>query len=417
MINLNNYSALSDSDAFEMAIANRGKDGIVIVPPRDSKTEPERDFWLIDRAILLPENTTVIMQNSKIKLSDKCRDNFFRTANCGMGIEFPERIKNVHIKGEGLCILEGADHPRATGDSSKLIHCPCPHLPEDACRIADWIPDERRTPETIDFWDIHNHSYGTDAGKEGESQYGDWRGIGVLFANTEHFSISNLRIVESHGWGISLEECAYGSIEKINFDACMSKVIDGMLNNMENQDGVDIRNGCHDIIISDITGRTGDDVIALTAIADKDYIPGGSLCSTHVMHNDWTKRDRNIHDIIIRNVIAYSNLCYVIRLLPAETKIWNIVIDNVIDNTPEGKSHTGTFVIGASGYGEYIENGLTAVTISNVICNSKNGIEISDGFKDSAIINVVNRNPDGPIVTVYGDNILENVKMDNMVQV
>ena len=30
-----------------------------------------------------------------------------------------------------------------------------------------------------------------DAGKEGESQYGDWRGIGILLANVDKFSISN----------------------------------------------------------------------------------------------------------------------------------------------------------------------------------------------------------------------------------
>lgn len=45
--------------------------------------------------------------------------------------------------------------------------------------------------------------------------------------NVEDFSIENIRIVESHGWGISLEECAYGRVKKIDFDACMSKVIDG----------------------------------------------------------------------------------------------------------------------------------------------------------------------------------------------
>ena len=80
-----------------------------------------------------------------------------------------------------------------------------------------------------------------------------------------------------------------------------------MLQNMENQDGVDNRNGCHDILITDITGRTGDDMVALTAIANDDepYLPGGSLCTTHVMPNDWSKRDRDIHDIVIRNVMGY----------------------------------------------------------------------------------------------------------------
>ena len=91
MINVNDFHAATDSDAFERAIAALEPDGILIVPPRRSRIEPERDYWLIDRAVLLPANTTVILQNAAIKLSDRCRDNFFRSANCGFGFPDPER--------------------------------------------------------------------------------------------------------------------------------------------------------------------------------------------------------------------------------------------------------------------------------------------------------------------------------------
>ena len=121
----------TDNEILESLIANRGEDGVVYIPARESDVEPERNWWLLDRAILIPENTTVILQNCKIKLSDRCRDNFFRSANCGIGIENPERIRNIHLKGEGLCILEGADHPRGTGDGSKIINHPAPYLPAD----------------------------------------------------------------------------------------------------------------------------------------------------------------------------------------------------------------------------------------------------------------------------------------------
>lgn len=122
MINVNDYYCTTDNETLERAIANKGQDGIILIPPREAEIEPEHHYWLLDRAIVLSENTTVILQNCKLKLSDQCRDNFFRTANCGMGIEDPELIRNIHIRGEGLCILEGADHPRAVGDSSKLLH-------------------------------------------------------------------------------------------------------------------------------------------------------------------------------------------------------------------------------------------------------------------------------------------------------
>lgn len=415
MININDYLKSTDSESFENAIAHKDSDGIILIPPRMSDIDKERDYWIIDRAILLPENTTIIMQNATIKLSDQCRDNFFRTSNCGMGIEFPKRIRNVHIKGMGVCTLVGADHPRATGDGSKILANPCPYEVDDLCKMAPWIPKERRTPDALVFMDDrHSHSFGTDAGTD-ESQYGDWRGIGVLFANVDGFSIENLHIVDSHGWGISLEECENGFIKEICFNACMSKMIDGLRSNMENQDGIDIRNGCHDITISDISGRTGDDVIALTAIADSEYRPGGSLRNTHVMHNDWSKRERDIYNITIRNVTAYSNLCLIIRLLPVMSHIRNIIIDGIVDNTPPHITHWATMELGNDvGYGKILPDAMSNIVISNVICNAECGILVGEGFHDSVISNVINKKKGTPLI--MGKENMVNVKTENLVQ-
>ena len=415
MVNVNDFLKQNDNAAFDAAIAARGADGVVVIPPR--KSADGRDYWLLDRAILLPANTTVILQNCKLKLSDRCRDNFFRTANCGMGIEDVAPIENVHIKGEGCCLLEGADHPRASGDSSMTLAAPCPHEVEDLCRLGTWIPEERRTPETIEFWDIHGHSYGTDAGKAGESQKGDWRGIGILFANVTHFSISGLKIKESHGWAISLEACAKGRVEKIEFDARMSKMVDGLLQNMENQDGIDLRNGCHHITISDISGSTGDDVIALTAIADERHRKGGALCSTHVMSENWDKRERDIHDVIIRNVRAHSNHRFLVRLLSIGTHIYNVVIDGVTDTSPEEVSYRGILIGDKDmAYGSNLPDGVKNVTISNVIYNSdRYAIHVKGYLKDSTITNVISTRSAQPAILVDRENGLENVKISNIV--
>ena len=421
MVNANNYIGICDSDILEAAIADKSADGIVLIPPRACENEPERDYWLIDRAILIPENTTVILQNATVKLSDKCRDNFFRSANCGLGIEFPEKIKNIHIKGEGLCTLIGADHPRASGDGSKTLAMPCPHTAEELAKYAYWIPEERRSPEALTFDDKHNHSYGTDAGKEGESQRGGWQNIGILFANVENFSIEGLTISEAHCWGISLEDCSYGRVEKIRFDAKMAREIDGRIHNFENQDGVDIRNGCHHITVCDITGTTGDDVIALTAIVPNQstYKPGGSLCTTHVMHNDYTKRDRNIHDIIIRNITGYSCHRHNVRLLSCNTKIYNVVIDGIVDTdtSPDAFLQGSTILIGDydTAYGSNLPDGVSNISISNVICNSKTAIRALGYLKDSCISNVINRNPDCPVILSVRKGGLINVKTSNLV--
>ena len=418
MINVNDYACKTDNETIERAMQNRPTDGIVVIPPRVSDIEPERDWWLLDRAILIPENTTVVLQNCTVKLSDRCRDNFFRSANCGLGVEDTPKIRNIHIRGEGLCTLIGADHPRATGDGGKILAAPCPYTDEEICRLAAWVPEERRSPEKLLFEDKHGHTYGTDAGKEGECPGGDWRNIGILFANAEYFSIENIRIVCQHCWAISLEACAFGRVEKIDFDATMSKEIDGMRHNIENQDGVDLRNGCHHIVISDITGRTGDDVIALTAIAGSNPRPGGRTGTTHVMHSDWSRRERDIHDVVIRNVIAHSHFCWVVRLLACETSIYNVVIDGVIDTSPADGQSAGIVILGEkdANYGRNLPDSIRNITISNMVCNRarRAPISVRGYLADSAISNVVSKVEDLPAIGVLREGGMKNVQIGNV---
>lgn len=140
MVYANDFVCGNDNDTIQLAIENRNPDGIVVIGPRCSDTEPERHYWLLDRAVLLPSDIVIVLQNCTVKLSDKCRDNFFRSANCGMGIAYPERTENIHIRGEGKCTLLGADHPRATGDGSKTLANPCPYDAEEIRRLGKWNP-------------------------------------------------------------------------------------------------------------------------------------------------------------------------------------------------------------------------------------------------------------------------------------
>ena len=130
----------SERIAQALAVLKKQGGGTLRIPRREDADG--RAFWLIDEAILLDADTTLIIENCMSKLSDRCRDNFIRSANCGYGIEDIKTINNIHVIGIGNAVLMGADNPRATGDSGKKL-------------------GER--------------TYGTDAGKEGETQNGDWR--------------------------------------------------------------------------------------------------------------------------------------------------------------------------------------------------------------------------------------------------
>lgn len=402
---------ISDSEAIERA-QKACEDGTLFIGPK-----PDGSVWLLDRAILLGENTETVVKNCTLKLSDNCRDNFFRSANCGFGIEEPVPIENVRIRGEGKAVLMGADRPRSTGDSGKILADPCPYKVEDMLRFAKWLSPEEKESKSPTFPSRHSHTFGTDAGKPGESQKGDWRNIGILFARVRDFSVTGLTIIDPHCWAISLEDCSFGEIRNISFQARMFKTVDGMDQAIENQDGVDLRNGCHDIVISDLYGRTGDDVVALTAIASNRIRKGGDYGSTHVMGSDWSKRDRDIKNVIIRNILARSTICKSVRLLACETHIENVVIDGVVAQCPDDDRASGGILIGDpdSAYGRNLVDSIRGVTISNVVSNARDAVRVRGYLADSVITNVVNLNPNRPAIIVDRPDGLNNVRISSVI--
>ena len=139
--------------AIEAAKESTGK---VVIPSRNSNGT---NIWLLDSAILIPGNMTLILDNCTIQLSDQCRDNMFRSDNVGIGIAHPDWSENISIIGIGDVVLKGANNPRATGDGARTLII----NPNDA--KGNW-----------------RVSYGSDAGKEGRKQKGDWRNIMILIA-------------------------------------------------------------------------------------------------------------------------------------------------------------------------------------------------------------------------------------------
>lgn len=115
----------SDVERINQAIeAAVGAGAKVVIPRWNHAQGGKTETWLLDAAILLRSNTTLVLDNCRIKLSDRCRDNMMRSANCGLGITEIEPISNIYIRGIGNVVLEGADHPRATGDNGKTLGKP-----------------------------------------------------------------------------------------------------------------------------------------------------------------------------------------------------------------------------------------------------------------------------------------------------
>lgn len=358
----------------------------VVVPRRNRAVTGDRDLWLLDSALLLPGDTTLELDNCHLKLADGCRDNLVRSANCGLGVTEIAPLRNIHLCGVGRAVLEGADRPRATGDAGKTL-------------------GER--------------TYGTDAGVIGESQTGDWRNIGLLLAHVEGFSLHNLTFRDTHCWAVSLERCAHGTVRDLDFASSGTKVIDGKVETVLNQDGLDLRLGCHDILIENITGYSGDDLIALTAIPVPDR-PAGSLKSTMVSSSqDRGGGQDDIRQVIIRNVRGYCRGGHhIVRFLNTSgVRMYDIMLDGLIDTSPAERRCRAAVKIGDSGYGGGVAplGDTRRFLVSNVVSRAEHTILIGGSLCDSVLTNLIRHGVAGDAVTLAaGEEFVRDVTVSNV---
>ncbi|MCI8387333.1 MAG: hypothetical protein HFE63_02560 [Clostridiales bacterium] len=141
----------------------------------------------------------------------------------------------------------------------------------------------------------------------------------IFFRNVHGFKISGLRISDPRYWGITLIYTSDGIVENIEFKAA---------NNVPNQDGIDLRRGCHDIEINNITGSTGDDTVALTALFNK------ASEKYNIMN-----ASPDIYNVKISNISAEVTGGHgIIRLLCQDgIKMHDISISNVYDRLIDTK--------------------------------------------------------------------------------
>lgn len=242
--------------AVNEAVRTTGK---VVIPANNNNGT---QIWLLDSAILLPSNITVILENCVIQLSDSCRDNMFRSDNVGVGISNPSWAKNIQIIGMGDVLLKGADNPRATGDGARTL-------------VSENQPGRV--------------SYGSDSGREGVKQKGDWRNIMILMAYVDGFKLKNVNIKNAHAWAVSFERTRNAEISDITFDCPSSQQVKGKEVYIRNRDGINLRHGCKNFRINHISGTTEDDFIALSILGlDVQDPEGGTLNSTMVTSRKWS---------------------------------------------------------------------------------------------------------------------------------
>ena len=317
----------SDIDRIQAAIyAAQKTTNQIVIPSRNSNGA---NLWKIDRAILLPSHITVILDNCTIQLSDLCRDNMFRSDNVGIGITNPAWNHNIHIVGIGDVRLKGADNPRSTGD---------------AYRTLTLTPERGRV------------SYGSDAGKEGVKQKGDWRNNLIQIAYVDGFSLKNVKIENSHAWAISFERTRNVEISDIRFFNPELILIEGVPKKVFNKDGINLRHGCKYFRINNITGINGDDFIALSSLdVEPFYHTNGDVNSYQVTSTKWNGPEDDTEQIYITN--CQTNFTGVAIRASGEAGIHHVYINGIIstvrpDIPPPYGGNYYTLLVGGRGYGQ-----------------------------------------------------------------
>ena len=230
-----------------------------------------------------------------------------------------------------------------------------------------------------------------------------------LFAGVSDYELAGFTMRETQCWAISQENgCARGHVHDIVF-------ADTNLN--RNQDGIDVRKGCHDIVIENISGVTGDDTVALTGLRRPKDAPRRTTSRKLPIQIGgwWPTDDDDIHDITIRNVRARSaGGDGVIRLLTQDgIKMYNIVVSNVVDTTSGSQKRAqATIRIGDVNYWTIKRNELGEmhhVTVTDVDAKGRVGVWIKGPLADSAVTNI--RVPEG--TKKYDVSVpVERVKFD-----
>lgn len=357
----NAYSHLStDSAMIQAAVDDARKVGGTVVIPRINQ-RTGREIWDITEAICLYSGSTVILRNAHLRLADEVICNVFKNSICDTGDVGKAQCRQswITIRGEGHALLDGGRY-----------HSIC-----------------ERTPASFG----HPPMYLSHL---------------IRFQNAEHLIVENLHFHNHRYWAVCLKSCSHAHFSRLFFSST---------GNVPNQDGIDLRLGCHHVTIENILGSTGDDLIALTAIAggrDHENLPVG--------------QEPSIHDVIIRNVLGYGVCgCSLIRLLNNDgALLYNITIDGVHETSPWSEQDgqlainpdlygviddTGHFVaprfeVGAEGYrmdtliriGEnfWYKNrhalpGETyGISIRNLTCHSCSAVTINCTLEDSVIENI-----------------------------
>ena len=242
--------------------------------------------WEINREIRLPSGFTLLLEDCHLRMADGSFSNMFVNRHHGteLGRTTEGTDRDITIIGRGEAVLDGGKYNGLSERNWRDVGTPI------------------------------------------------WKNNLLLFTNVEGFHIEGIRCINQRWWALNFIFCRKGYIGNVDF--CASDIgVDekgneyhGLVRNkydevlVKNADGIDLRAGCQDIVIENITGFTEDDSIALTGLngsVEKAFSAKG-LSS-------------DICRVLIKN-IRTAAFCTNVRLLnQGDVSLHDITIDSVYD--------------------------------------------------------------------------------------
>lgn len=257
----------TDSRSINNAVREAVRSGIgrVVIPRRNERTGEDR--WDIDEAIILSSNLEIVLDNCYMRQADGSMDNVFRNfEDPAVPSSIENEDKNIVIRGVGNAIIDG-------GEMNGL---------REATSEKNGLPNVEKNNV-------------------------------IRLYNVRGLKLRDFTILNQRWWAINLyyvEEAVISGLTIITKPTGL------------NQDGIDIRVGCNNIIIENIYGQSGDDFVALS----------GFWIDSVAKKYDVVGKSRDIHDIVIRNIVATSTECAVIALRNQDgVRLYNVTIDTVHD--------------------------------------------------------------------------------------
>lgn len=358
-VSVSEVTGASDSERIQKAVNLARQKGInaITIPRLNSNG---RNYYEITKAIRLPSDMTVYLDNCRLVTPKEAACNFFcnETYNTSEETDPEKEQHDINIIGIGNALLDGGEYNGLSESNSD----------------KDGRPNIRENSM-------------------------------LMFTNCRNITIKNIKTRRHRWWAFCFAYCNHVHISDIDFQADFTYVDENGIRRFDrtareeyecyvkNADGIDLRNGCNYFTIENITGKTEDDSIALTTLQ-------GSW------HNKFVKgKDDDIHDVVIKNIQTDCLACGNIRLTCADgNKVYNVVIDGVYDMAEKGCGYAsgGTIKINDSYYrykrisklGEMYN-----ISINNVFSKSKvAAVMFQQTANNVSINNVFMENPSAPAV-------------------